>query len=244
MKKSNLILIICIFSTLLIFIKEVKASFFNDNELVQITDIAKKHKIKIKKWSLFIKEPIVKYENLVEIENKIEIIKVKEKGYTWTKPQFNKDHYKIVGEKKNLSLNIHEKILIIYFPFKDKYNLSVTYDIKGSNWNKENWSEISNIYKSKIENFSVFYTVEGVTNINKPLYTEATNLLQSFSGESIQILNEENFVSLSALTQRWETKLPLENDQFMNLQIAFRDSMKSNYNTKVTIGTPIITSEY
>lgn len=49
MKKSNFILIICIVNALFIFIKEIKESLFIDNELVQITEIAKKHNIKINK---------------------------------------------------------------------------------------------------------------------------------------------------------------------------------------------------
>lgn len=245
MKKSNLLILICIVSIISIFIKEAKASNINDNELMQITEVANQQNIEIDKWSMYIKEPITKYDNLLDIKNRIEEIKAKEKGYTWTKLHFNEDHYKITGERKNSHTQTNEKILLIYFPKNDKFNLSVTYDVKGSSWNKQRWSEVSNLYKSKIEKFSVFYTVEGVTSIDKPLLTEATGLLQMFSGESIQSLNEEGFVSLSAFTQRWKTKLPVGNGKYMNLHIAYRNTNDSSSNkTRVTIGTPIITSEY
>lgn len=242
MKKQNFLLLVCMVSVILIFIKEVKAEI-NDNEIVQMTEIAKQQNIKINKWSMFIKEPIATYNSLSVINKKIKEVKTEEKGYTWTKAQFKEDHYKIIGERIRPLLNIEEKILIIYFPMSEKYNLSITYDVKGSEWNIENWSKISNLYKSKLEEFSAFYTVEGTTSIDKPLYIEATNLLTNFSGKTVQSLNEENFVSLSAYTPHWNSKLPLGKNQYMNLQIAYRNSNDSN-NTKVTIGTPIITSEY
>lgn len=243
MKKLNLLLLLCSIFVISVFIKEAKA-FFHENELIKITEIAKQQNIEIDKWSMYIKEPITEYTNTLEINKRIMEIKKVETGYKWTKTQFKEDHYKIIGERKSSNLDIDEKILIIYFPQKGKYNLSITYDIKGSSWDKKKWSQISNLYKSKIEDCSVFYTVEGTTSINEPIYIEATNLLKSFSGEKLQSLNEENFVSLSAYTEQWETKLPLGNNQFMNLHIAYRNSNESDENIKVTIGTPIITSEY
>ncbi|ECD6517421.1 hypothetical protein E2329_23465 [Salmonella enterica subsp. enterica] len=76
------------------------------------------------------------------------------------------------------------------------------------------------------------------------MYTEASELLVSFSGEELQSLNEDNFISLSAYTKRLETKLPLGDNQYMNLHIAYRLTNESADQVKVTIGTPIITSEY
>jgi len=244
MKKSNLVFLLCSIFVISVFIKEAKAFLNYNNELMQITEIAKQHNIEIDKWSMYIKEPITEYTNTIDINKRIKEIKSVEREFKWTKTQFKEGHYKIIGERESSNLDINEKILIIYFPLKDKYNLSITYDIKGSNWDKKKWSNISTLYKSKIENGSVYYTVEGTTRINEPIYEEATNLLKSFSGEKLQSLNEKNFVSVSAYTDRWNTKLPLGNNQFMNLHIVYRNSNDSNENIKVTIGTPIITSEY
>ena len=74
--------------------------------------------------------------------------------------------------------------------------------------------------------------------------TEAKTLLNKYSGKNIQNLKEENFISLSAYTENWDTKIPLGNEEFMNLHIAYRNSNENSGITKVTIGTPIITSEY
>ena len=73
---------------------------------------------------------------------------------------------------------------------------------------------------------------------------EAKTLLNRFSGKTVESLNEENFISLSAYTDNWDTKIPLGNEEFMNLHIAYRNSNENSGITKVTIGTPIITSEY
>ncbi|EOR21447.1 MULTISPECIES: YwmB family TATA-box binding protein [Bacillaceae] len=241
MKKSILILL-CLLLLVTITTKETKA-FYADNELSQITKIANKNNIKVTTWSMYIKEPIGQFTKMRDLDQAISTFMRTEKDYTWSKKQAEKDHYKIEGNKKSSNLEMEEKILIIIYSQKGKYNLSITYDVKGD-WNESKWPRIFNMYKQKIENYSTFYTVQGTTDIEQPLYTEASELLVSFSGEELQSLNEDNFISLSAYTKRLETKLPLGDNQYMNLHIAYRLTNESADQVKVTIGTPIITSEY
>lgn len=198
----------------------------------------------IHKWSIYIKQPIEQYNDMTRIKKRIAEIQKGESGYKWTKTLIKEDHYKIIGERKSFDLEINEKILIIYYPMKSKNILNISYEINGSKWNDLKWSRIANLYKSKLESNSVFYTVEGSTSINEQINKEAMNLLKSFSGKKLQSLSEDNFISLSAFTDRFQTKLPLGNNQFMNLHIAYRNSANTDNNVKVTIGTPIITSEY
>ena len=80
---------------------------------------------------MYIRKPVIQYGNIKDIKIKIREIQTAEKGFTWSKEQFNGDHYKIIGKRNNQHLNISEKILIIYFPNQSQYNLSVTYDVKG-----------------------------------------------------------------------------------------------------------------
>ena len=245
LKKSIFLLLMVFF---IIFSISAQAGiadkFLKKNELLQITELAIQQNIDIKKWSMYIREPVIQYGKIKDIRIKIREIQAAEKGFTWTKEQFKGDHYKIIGKRKNQLSNISEKILIIYFPLHNQYNLSVTYDVKGTGWSKKDWDEISGIYKSKIDNYSVFYTIEGFTKIKGPLMMEAKTLLNRFSGKTVESLNEENFISLSAYTDNWDTKIPLGNEEFMNLHIAYRNSNENSGITKVTIGTPIITSEY
>lgn len=240
--KKNILILLSLLLVVTITTKETNA-FYEDNELSQITQIANQNNIEIDNWSIYIKEPIRKYTNLKELDKRVNVIKRTETDYSWSKKKFVKDHYKIEGKKKTSNADLEEQILIIIYSQGGTYNLSVTYDLKG-NWDEAKWPAIFNTYKKKIEDYSAFYTIQGTTNINNSLYTEASKLLTSFEGEELQSLNESKFVSLSAYTKRWKNKLPLGNNQYMNLHLAYRETNESGNNVKVTIGTPIITSEY
>ena len=244
LKKVKFLLLMVSFIIFYISIQPVIADkLLEQNELMQITEVATDQNINIKKWSMYIRKPIAQYGNIKDVKIKIREIQTTEKGFIWSKEQFNEDHYKIIGKRNNQNSNINEKILIIYFPDQNQYSLSVTYDVKGAGWNKKDWNEVYRNYQTKINNYSVFYSIEGFKKIKVPLETEAKTLLNKFSGKNIQNLKEENFISLSAYTENWGTKIPLGNEEFMNLQIALRN-YESNGPTKVTIGTPIITTEY
>ncbi|MDE5055217.1 YwmB family TATA-box binding protein [Niallia taxi] len=241
MKKTILILL-CFLLLVTITTKETKA-FYEDNELSQITKIAVQNNINVDNWTMYIKEPIKQFTTMSDLDKSVSTFMKTEKDYTWSKKQAEKDHFKIEGKKESANLELEEKVLIIIYSQNGKYNLSITYDMKG-NWNESKWPAIFNMYKNKIENYSTFYTVQGTANVEQSLYNEASHLLTDFSGEKVQSLNENNFVSLSAYTKRWENKLPLGDNQYMNLHIAYRVTSESKNKVKVTIGSPIITSEY
>lgn len=241
MKKTILILL-CFLLLVTITTKETKA-FYEDNELSQITKIAVQNNINVNTWTMYIKEPIKQFTTMSDLDKSVSTFMKTEKDYKWSKKQAEKDHFKIEGKKESANLELEEKVLIIIYSQNGKYNLSITYDIKG-NWNESKWPAIFNMYKNKIENYSTFYTVQGTANVEQSLYNEASHLLADFSGEEVQSLNENNFVSLSAYTKRWENKLPLGDNQYMNLHIAYRVTSESTNKVKVTIGSPIITSEY
>lgn len=241
MKKTILILL-CFLLLVTTTTKETKA-FYEDNELSQITKIAVQNNINVNTWTMYIKEPIKQFTTMSDLDKSVSTFMKTEKDFTWSKKQAEKDHFKIEGKKESANLELEEKVLIIIYSQNGKYNLSITYDIKG-NWNESKWPAIFNMYKNKIENYSTFYTVQGTANIEQSLYNEASHLLADFSGAEVQSLNENNFVSLSAYTKRWENKLPLGDNQYMNLHIAYRVTSESTNKVKVTIGSPIITSEY
>lgn len=240
--KKTILMLLCLLLLVTVTTKETKA-FYEDNELNQITKIAVQNNINVNTWTMYIKEPIKQFTTMSDLGKSVSTFIETEKDYTWSKKQAEKDHFKIEGKKESSNLELEEKVLIIIYSQNGKYNLSITYDIKGK-WNERKWPAIFNMYKNKIESYSTFYTVQGTANVEQSLYNEASHLLADFSGEEVQSLNENNFVSLSAYTERWENKLPLGDNQNMNLHIAYRASSESTNEVKVTIGTPIITSEY
>ncbi|MDE5054154.1 YwmB family TATA-box binding protein [Niallia taxi] len=241
--KKTILMVICFLLLVTITTKETKA-FYEDNELSQITKIAVQNNIQVNTWSMYIKEPIKQFTKMSDLDKAVAVYMETEKEFTWSKEQAEKGYYKIEGQKKSSKLGLkEEKVLITIYSQNNKYNLSITYDIKGK-WNESKWPAIYNLYKQKIEDYSVFYTIQGTANIDQSLYIEASKVMASFSGEEVQSLKEENFISLSAYTKRWENKLSIGNNEYMNLHIAYRATSQSTDQVDVTIGTPIITSEY
>ncbi|MBU9723410.1 MULTISPECIES: YwmB family TATA-box binding protein [Bacillaceae] len=94
----------------------------------------------------------------------------------------------------------------------------------------------------------IFLRIEGTVSENDALNVQqmGQKLMDTFSAQVVEEVQEDNFVSLSALTPHWNNKL-ITNGQEMNLQAAVR---QLDYNeglggkTTVTIGTPLITTEY
>ncbi|MBT2758781.1 YwmB family TATA-box binding protein [Mesobacillus foraminis] len=213
-----------------------------NNELLQITDVAKEQNINIQSWAMYIKQPIKEYQKVEDVKKQIEQFKQEYNGFFWDRQEDKGDHYVITGKRNLPSLNTNEKILLIYFPSGDHYNLSITYDVKGVGWDHQAFDEILRKYQTEIDQFSVFYTIQGHTDLKSNLKRETDNLLKEFSGQTVELINEPNFISVSASTKRWKNSIPLGNEKDMNLHIAYRNS--NNGITTVTIGTPIITSEY
>ncbi|MBT2758005.1 YwmB family TATA-box binding protein [Mesobacillus foraminis] len=212
------------------------------NELLQMTDVANEQGIKIKSWSMYVKQPMTEYQKVKDVKKRIEEIKEEYNEFSWSKQENKGDNYIITGKRNLPSLNVKEKILLIYLPSGNQYKLSVNYDVKGVGWDSKDFEGILKRYQTEIKQFSVFYTIKGHTGLKSNLEKETNNLLKEFSGQAIEHINEPDFMSVSASTGRWENNIPLEDEKFMNLHIAYRNS--NNGLTTVTIGTPIITSEY
>lgn len=240
--KKYLLILICFIILVTISFKETNA-FYEDNELSQISKIATQNHIEINSWMMYIKEPIKQFNTMNDLDKTVSALIKSENDYTWSKKTAERDHYKIEGRKESSHLNLEEKILLIIYSQNGQYNLSVTYDIKGK-WDEYKWPAIFKSYKQKIENYSTFYTVQGTAKIEQSLYADAFQLLTNFSGKEVESLNEDHFVSLSAFTDRWENKISLGGNEHMNLHIAYRLTSEASNIANVTIGTPIITSEY
>ncbi|WP_281975098.1 YwmB family TATA-box binding protein [Halobacillus litoralis] len=210
-------------------------------ELLEITKKAKQADVEIASWSMAIKKPIVAFDNIEDVQNSVQEIKSHEIGFEWSEEQFKGNHYKIVGIKKGDYID--EETSFIYYKMDNKYNLIVTYKVDGSQWHPDIWAEVYNQYKTKMDRHKVFFTVEGFfdTGDNKGIEAEAQNLVKNMSGKAVESLDEENFISISAYTPHWDVKVPLGEKGPMNMQVAYRNSGDI---TEVTIGSPIIITEY
>ncbi|SDZ46063.1 TATA-box binding [Evansella caseinilytica] len=92
----------------------------------------------------------------------------------------------------------------------------------------------------------VFLRAEGIAyGKNKgEVHEMSQSILNAFSAQAVEGLEEDFFVSQSALTPLWDRIIDT-NGKKMNLQIALREINNGlGGQTTVTIGTPIITTEY
>lgn len=65
----------------------------------------------------------------------------------------------------------------------------------------------------------------------------------NLAATEVESLVEDHFVALSSLSTKWKNKIKLDKNKEMNLQIGMRFNPKT-YKLNVTVGTPIIISEY
>ncbi|WP_394237342.1 YwmB family TATA-box binding protein [Niallia oryzisoli] len=217
----------------------------NDNELLELIEIAQKEKINIDSWKIYLTKTVIDVNSEKDIQKEIEKIKRNEEGYKWDIMHDEKEehHYIVVGNKQVESKHIEIQVKISAFLVGNKYRLYHFYEIKGGNWSKDIWKYINTKFNKEMNENDVFYTLTGTMKGNLELRQQGDQLLSEFSGTFVEGLMEDNFISLSAYTNLLESNTLMVNDKKINLQIGLRKNQKSNL-IDVTIGNPIITTEY
>ncbi|MEQ6390850.1 YwmB family TATA-box binding protein [Bacillaceae bacterium S4-13-58] len=121
------------------------------------------------------------------------------------------------------------------------------YNVVGSQWDHEVKGEFYPIFnKAKHlffqENSTNFTCIRltGDGNIRSVLLLE--KYLEKMEVEKLEKLEEKDFVAVSGYTPKWNAAIPISDKDSMNVQFGLRSGLGSG--TTITIGTPIITSEY
>ncbi|WMM33889.1 YwmB family TATA-box binding protein [Shouchella clausii] len=98
----------------------------------------------------------------------------------------------------------------------------------------------------EMESALLFYqlTAETTTLNDDSLFATGKRYMEQLGATIQEVLKEETFVSLSAYNNEWDTGIALENGNNMNVQVALRQNPDLGQQTRVTLGTPIITTEY
>ncbi|WP_062052063.1 YwmB family TATA-box binding protein [Bacillus sp. JCM 19034] len=78
---------------------------------------------------------------------------------------------------------------------------------------------------------------------NNSIKTKAEDWLMQLQADKVEELVEDHLISFSAYQPDWDYRL-VTGDKIMNVQMALRDVEGLGTRTTVTIGTPIITTEY
>jgi hypothetical protein len=222
-------------------------------ELEKILEVMDKHKIELTEWSLYSREHLNGWDTKGEYESELNSLIEKTNEFKWG-TLLHDEHR---GQKKAIAtlthqeLGVTETLSYIIYPHNEQLHSYLIYDVHGTkNLSTDEWQFLSSILKSRLEdlfqdNTKIFTCATGNSSdkLNFSLNEQADSILAEFSAETIEFLKEETFISISAYTNTWNNAIST-NDQKMNLQVAIRAKERLGGKTTVTIGTPIITTEY
>lgn len=212
----------------------------NDFPVEEIMEQLRNEHIAIDEWTIMAKFSFKqKHENPKQLRSQF-------RQFKWLYVH-NGSFAKWDGTYRNQQKKIVEKFQIIT-PTDEPSKTIVIYQATGR-FRPENWKTI-NLYFDreifdKIPGNPLFFTcIKGHTSgiMKGVLRLKTKKLLEQFEAKPVEELNEETFVSVSGLTKKWNHSIPTQNGN-MNIQVALR-SESLGENTIVTVGTPIITTEY
>jgi hypothetical protein len=220
----------------------------NTHELQEIVRVMEREQITIDSWSVYTRGSLgfvndfKGYQEIVSALNgKVNHLKLG--GIS------QKKEYWEVTAVNNPKPGLEEQLTILAYPQKSHYKTYLIYEVKGKDWEEREWSEYYRQFNQNLAQIfqktpQIFTCVKGYTTdkMNIALYEKSDELIQAFSAQTIEGIKEENFVSLSAYNENWKQSIQTQ-DSKMNIQISLRD-VGMGGNTAVTIGTPIITTEY
>lgn len=217
--------------------------------LLDIIHVMHKRNISVNHWGLYTKKIGGFVNGPKGYLRWIEGLKADLPAFRWTK--ITKDYegnLKITGIHTDKKTKVRERFTVLAYQKGNKWGTYMIYEASGHDWNMKNWRKFAPTFYSRINRYfnetpTIFTCVSGHLNakMNFVLLKRAQKLLQAFSAVPVEKLKEKTFVSLSAYTDQWKQSIQTKNHR-MNLQVALRTEGGSA--ATVTIGTPIITTEY
>jgi hypothetical protein len=146
-----------------------------------------------------------------------------------------------------------ERLSIYAYEQNGSYEIIHTYELNGTSTQALGERELHELLEERRTLFSlqdspVYSQVTSVRAedseyVEPSLMEQARAMISTLGAKEIESLNEETFVSVSAYNDVW-TDAIVTNGNKMNLQVALRSGDTMGSGTTVTIGTPIITTEY
>ncbi|MBY6037315.1 YwmB family TATA-box binding protein [Fictibacillus nanhaiensis] len=221
------------------------------NEVSHIINVLTDSGVKLDKWTMYFRGQIGFTSKGLGYLTKAEELKRNYPEFNWAVTEDEAGHHKMTGLNHRADMKVTEKITVITYPHKDQSASYFIYAVEGLVETNPNWKkQIEPLLENRIEksvggNPKIFSCVTGTygDKMVVDLYSQANELVQAFSAVSVEELREETFVSLSAYNEQWEQAIYTGQQHKMNLQVALRTEGLGS-KTTVTIGTPIITSEY
>jgi hypothetical protein len=221
-------------------------------ELAKIVEVMDKQGIEMTNWTLYTREYLNSWETLAAYQDELLLIQNKTTDFTW-EPELISDQLgqtKTSAIRESTELGITEKLTYIVYSHNEQFQSYLIYEVLGEKFSGDIKQSFAPIILSRLEdlsltktNFFTRTTGNGSDKRNFSLEQQSEKILAEFSARKIEFLKEETFISVSAYTNIWNDTIKT-NDEKMNLQVAIRENLRLGGKTTVTIGTPIITTEY
>ncbi|MGM0867525.1 MAG: YwmB family TATA-box binding protein [Bacillota bacterium] len=213
-------------------------------EIEKMMDVAHKNNITITTWQGYMKTKLGKARDIEEVYEIVESTKlrfpfVKE----WTGFDRKSHHFTIEGNISNTSSKLLRKIQIYAYKNGNEYELFLSLEMTGEKWDKKLYEDMLREIESYIEVEKEYYTLQGFVTNKLDMEESAKQILNDFQADYVEGLNEEEFLSISAYNSNWQSSIPSNNDKNINLQLGLRYNPDLN-KTNITMGTPIIVTEY
>lgn len=225
----------------------ILAGFYNDqeeiiqkNDLVDIKEMADKNEVEISSWMALSRGKVGQANNVHEMNQQIETFMSDHGSYSWKSIlKEENSHYVWQGLKENDN-GITESIKLKAYKSGGKYEIAITNEAKGNQLTADHVEWVSETFVES----NTFYTVSGVMKSKANQLDEvAAKMVGNVNAIMVEQLQEKSFVSVSAYSKVFESELKTVKQEKINLQLGLRaDADKKEID--VTIGTPIITTEY
>ncbi len=189
-------------------------------------------------WSVYARETLEE-EN---VDKLVSDLKAQLPNWTW-----ESSHGEITAISK--STELQEKIRIVSTDTNGPIHTYVMYEVRGQQWNKNTEIFLNKNLPGRLfdifrGNATTFSCIEGEINdkIKTALPVFKTKLLKAFEAEEVEGLEEDTFISTSAVSPLFDQSL--SNSHEMNMQLGLRKTDRLGAKTTLVVGTPIITIEY
>ncbi|MBT2643000.1 YwmB family TATA-box binding protein [Bacillus sp. ISL-41] len=209
-----------------------------NHEIKTLASVLQDENILITGWSVYARETLEE-EN---VDKLVRDLKAQLPNWTW-----EGSNGEITAVSK--SAELQEKIKIVSTDTNGPIHTYVMYEVRGHYWNKNTETFLNKNLPGRIfdifrGNATTFSCIEGEFNdkIKSALPVYKSKLLKAFKAEEVEGLEEESFISTSAVSPLFDKSL--SNEHEMNMQLGLRKTERLGAKTTLVVGTPIITIEY
>ncbi len=223
--------------------------------LTEFFQLAEKENLAIREWQVRMRD-----ERKESLANKQAFI---QRIDSWTEQleDWNLTNVSLEGTEWKAHFTYHdptlqttESVQLFAYPspYQGDYTYLMTYEVIGTKASVLGVNDMYNdlnvrVLQLGLEHADVYVQIQAAHQ--SEVEKETTNIeyaqkwIKALGAKTVESLNEGTFVSVSAYNPDWSPVVKT-NEKEMNVQVALRQDERMGARTTVTIGTPIITTEY